>query len=164
MKIIIYNEIEDSSLAIEHSFSFEDGSDRADIQFEGNLLKVDNAGFYLQGVADVIYNTICDRCGGTAVLKLRADISINIERGLPITKPVGFAADEHEMSDEDGDSFYSEPDSLDLEELLRQEVILQVPAKRICKEDCQGLEYKDSPEAEITPINSLAALKALKEK
>ena len=159
--LIIYNEMEGDVLHLTTAFSFEDNSDKAEVTaFEGDLFKVEENAYYLKGKAAVIYSTICDRCGGPAEININVDISINIE-------PEGLFDDrhEHEMNDEDGEIFFSGADSLDLHELLRQEIILQFPVKRLCREDCEGLnEYSTESDVEKTTLNSLAALEILQKK
>jgi uncharacterized metal-binding protein YceD (DUF177 family) len=165
---IIYSDIDGSTLHLETNFIFDDGADKINVlQFEGDLFVVDDinsgkGGFYLQGAAEVEHSTVCDRCGEPALMKLNVEISVNIERGEPAAIEAEF-----EMADEDGDAFYSEPDSLDLHELLRQEILLQLPTKRICGDGCAELNeakpdivYDDGEPSNT--VNSLAALRVLK--
>lgn len=159
--IIVYNEIEDDILSLSTSFSFEDGSDKVDVKsFDGELFKVEDNAYYLKGSADVVYTSECDRCGNPAIIDMSVDISINIEPGTLLSEQ-----NEHEMNDDDGEIFFSDADSLDLHELLRQEIILQFPTKKICGPDCEGFEEynKDSNVVDkATPLKSLAALEILR--
>ena len=155
--IVNYKEMEDESLHLSTSFEFTDSEDAIVVKdFEGELFKT-GKGYYLKGHLTGEFRTVCDRCAEPALMNLDMDISVNIE---PASAEGAEA--EYEMQDEDGEVFRSEPDSLDLHELLRQEVILQLPVKRLCSEDCKGLtEFADS-EDDTAPLKGLEALKNLK--
>lgn len=52
---------------------------------------------------------------------------------LPVTEALGFEADE------DGDVYRLDGDVADLESVLRDVVLLSVPLRPVCREDCRGL-------------------------
>ena len=48
-------------------------------------------------------------------------------------------ASEFELKDEDMDVYYYEGDEIDLDPFIYEEVLLDMPSRPICSEDCQGL-------------------------
>ena len=46
---------------------------------------------------------------------------------------------EFELKDEDMDVYYYESDEIDLDSFIYEEVLLDVPFRPVCSEDCQGL-------------------------
>jgi uncharacterized metal-binding protein YceD (DUF177 family) len=65
--------------------------------------------------------------------------------------------DEYEMTDDDGDVYVTSPEFIDLDDILRQEAILQLPLKRLCGQDCKCPEG-DNDETENTPFGDLKKL------
>jgi uncharacterized protein len=51
----------------------------------------------------------------------------------------GDQEEEVELSDHDLVVAYYDGDSLDLGEMVREQILLGLPMKRVCREDCQGL-------------------------
>ena len=75
--------------------------------------------------ADFTYRAPCDRCAEVS----EKDFSVTFEHIL-VT----------ELNDEDNDDFLVvENMKLDVDELLRTDVLLSLPTKYLCKEDCKGL-------------------------
>lgn len=109
----------------------------------------------LDAVITYEYSAPCDRCGVETVrkhkLKLNKSLAVSIEG-------------------EESDSILTVPDmKLDLDELLYSEVIVSLPMKHLCKEDCKGICPKcgknlnegkcGCPEKEIDPrLSALAEL------
>lgn len=122
--------------AQEGSVSFEFPLDLSQVDFYGTFPfsspvnvsgVVENfAGIVLlKAKARFVFSAPCDRC---AVL---------------VEKPVELSL-EHvivsEVEDEENDDFVvAENMQLDVEELLRDDLILWVPTKNLCKDDCKGL-------------------------
>lgn len=87
--------------------------------------------------ADVVYldidisytiNGVCDRCAD----EVEKDYSINVSKILV-----------EELQNEDDDDYiivYNH--TLDLDELVNEEVSLNLPSKLLCKDDCKGLCQK----------------------
>lgn len=72
-----------------------------------------------------VIDTMCDRCA-TPVKK---DNTLEVNH-LLVT----------ELNDEDNDEFYLVEDlHFDLDELLREDILLSLPTKILCREDCKGL-------------------------
>ena len=107
--------------------------------------------------AEIIYKyeAPCDRCGVYTAKR----------HTLKINKPLAPS-----IEGEDSDSIIIVPDmKLDLDELVYSEVIMSLPMKHLCREDCKGLCPKcgknlnvgacGCPEKEIDPrLSALAEL------
>lgn len=109
----------------------------------------------LDAVITYEYSAPCDRCGTETermhTLRLNKSLAVSIEG-------------------EESDSILTVPDmKLDLDELLYSEVIVNLPMKHLCKEDCKGICPKcgknlndgkcGCPEKEIDPrLSALAEL------
>jgi len=69
--------------------------------------------------------------------------------------------DDRELGDDDFVYKIDEDGKIDLHEAIRQNIIVDLPMRFICKENCPGItEMKDSKEKEIDP--RLEKLKELK--
>lgn len=71
-----------------------------------------------------LYDAACDRCGEPA----KSDLVINVDRVVV-----------QSISGEDTGEYIIVPDAkLDLDETVMTEVVLGVPVKHLCREDCRG--------------------------
>lgn len=90
----------------------------------------------------------------TVTLDIRVETALDLECGRclePFTLPVegGFRytlvpsrspeAQKEELSDEDVSFSYYQDDLIDLNALVYEQILLQVPMKPLCAEDCRGL-------------------------
>ena len=76
----------------------------------------------------------CDRCLGTARFPLEAGFDL-------FYRPVSFIAREEEVGideDEAEIGFY-EGGGMELEDILREQVLLALPMQRVCRDDCKGI-------------------------
>lgn len=101
------------------------------------------------------YDAPCDRCGNQTL----REHSVTLDKSLAIA-----------TESEESDTILVVPDmKLDLDELIYSEVIVNLPMKHLCREDCKGICSKcgknlndgkcDCPEKEIDPrFSALAAL------
>ncbi len=118
---------------------------------------VSNSASLVRLEADISYEyeAPCDRCGKTSVAKH----TVQIEKSLASS-----------IEGEESDTILLVPDmKLDLDELIYTEVMLSLPMKHLCNENCKGICSKcgknlndgkcDCPEREIDP--RLAALAEL---
>lgn len=79
----------------------------------------------LDAVISYSYCAPCDRCAADVC---RA-VDVNLSRGVV-----------YELNDEDNDDYIvAENMQLDLDELVRTELLLSVPTKLLCSEDCKGI-------------------------
>ena len=165
---IYYDGIENDQIDVSTAFSFEEDGELINIEnFTGALFKTDGI-YFLRGKMTFELHCACDRCTEPAVIKLKHDIEVGIE-----TAGESAVADtEYEMTDDDGDIYTAGPEYIDLDDILRQEAILQLPVKRLCSGKCkvEEIEKHSDCDNEVrkqpnTPLNGLSSLKQrLKEK
>jgi uncharacterized protein len=94
---------------------------------------------HLTGRVVASLETSCGRCLDPFAVPVDAELDLMY---LPASEPADVkAADEseHEIAEEDlGVSFYRD-DEIDLGEVMREQFILAMPMKPLCRADCQGL-------------------------
>ena len=69
-------------------------------------------------------------------------VSYNVERRFELLfrpQSVNVGPDEHEMQDKDAEIAYYQGDGVELEEMLREQILLAVPIKTVCREECKGI-------------------------
>jgi uncharacterized protein len=76
----------------------------------------------------------CGRCLKEALLPL--DIAFK-EEYIPAEDIIGES--EQELSDRDLDLGFYSNDELDIKEIVKEQVLLSVPMKPLCRDDCRGL-------------------------
>jgi len=93
-----------------------------------------NRGIYVEGTAHIPVHLECSRClkafTATLDLPLREEFypTIDIETGTPVRaedNEAAFPIDEHHQ--------------IDLREAVRQNLVLAMPMRALCREECQGL-------------------------
>jgi uncharacterized protein len=89
----------------------------------------------VKGRVKVSLETECDRCLGRAAFAIDTPFDL-------FYKPVEALADsEEEVAIDEGEAeigFYQLP-GLVLEDILREQVLLQLPMQRVCSESCKGI-------------------------
>jgi uncharacterized protein len=150
---IFYKDFEEDSLPLESSFTFEEDGDNISAAFEGELIRVSD-GYLLRGGVDFTLNCVCDRCGGEAHIDMSDELMLSIRPAISAA-----AGEEYEMTDEDGEEYVTDPEFLDLDDVLRQEILLQLPVKKLCSEACNVDEYM--PDEDTEAESGLSALKKL---
>ncbi len=88
----------------------------------------------IQGRYSVEITTQCDRCLGSARFALEAGFDL-------FYRPVTDIAREEEVAIDEGEAeigFY-ENGGIELEEILREQVLLALPMQRVCSEVCKGI-------------------------
>ena len=76
----------------------------------------------------------CSRCLSTFSKDLSQEREKHIER-YPTEETLSLSPEDLDVS------FMEEPDIINLEELVREELILSVPMKPLCKPDCSGIHH-----------------------
>jgi uncharacterized protein len=102
---------------------------------EAELLAHSGGEVRVKGQVETTLETECDRCLGKATFHIEAPFDL-FYRPLDTATP-----DEDEVAIDEGEAemgFYELP-GLELEDILREQVLLQLPMQRICKEDCKGI-------------------------
>ena len=88
----------------------------------------------IKGGVKTDLETECDRCLGRAPLHIDARFDL-------FYRPIEAATSEEEEEIDAGEAemgFYELP-GLELEEILREQVLLQIPMQRVCSESCKGI-------------------------
>jgi uncharacterized protein len=88
----------------------------------------------LKGKLDTSLEVACARCLEPVALKVDRTFDL-------LYRPLGTDAGHEELSvtDAEAEIGYYQGDSLLLEDALREQVLLAVPLKTLCREDCKGL-------------------------
>src|SRR5687768_189299 len=138
--IVDLTAIEGSSLPFELTVSrseidIGDGSVTltSDLRTVGSVVKhaaqIDVTG-RIEGTAEIE----CTRCLGAIPQKL------DIEFAVSFVAPEHFAADkEREVAVDDLDTDILEDERLDLKEVVREQILLNLPEQMFCRPDCKGL-------------------------
>ena len=88
----------------------------------------------LRGQLQAKLEVVCGRCLQPVELPISADFS---ER---FVRDVSWAAEEqHELQPEDLNISVFDGEGLELDELVREELLLAVPVNVLCRDDCKGL-------------------------
>jgi uncharacterized protein len=89
----------------------------------------------VKGRVKTVMEAECDRCLGRATFPIDAPFDL-------FYRPAETAAtEEEEVAIDEGEAemgFYEMP-GLELEEILREQVLLQLPMQRVCSEACKGI-------------------------
>lgn len=89
----------------------------------------------LQGTINASVEVACDRCLAPVVVPVNADFDVayvpaEVEEDAP---------EATELQADDLNFAIYEGDELDLDELAREQLLLALPARQLCREDCKGL-------------------------
>jgi uncharacterized protein len=89
----------------------------------------------IQGHLEVLVDAECDRCLGRAEFPLDSDFDL-------FYRPASFIAKkEEEVEIDEGEAqlgFY-QGGGMELEDILREQIVLAIPMQRICSEACKGI-------------------------
>lgn len=98
------------------------------------LLKNTGGELRIQGRYTVDFSAPCDRCLVTARFPLDTGFDL-------FYRPVATIARDEEIAIDEGEAeigFY-EGGGLELEDILREQILLALPMQRVCSEDCKGI-------------------------
>jgi uncharacterized protein len=117
-------------------FSGEDLEQGSPLQASGaaELLPRTGGQVRIQGKYAVEMTAECDRCLGRAVFPLNESFDLFYSPVAVIARDEEVAIDESETEI----GFYK-GDGLELEDVLRERVLLALPMQRVCREDCRGI-------------------------
>jgi uncharacterized protein len=88
----------------------------------------------IQGNLEVRMEAECDRCLGRAEFPLDSNFDL-------FYRPMSYIAREEEAEIDEGEAelgFY-EDGGMELEDILREQILLLLPMQRVCREDCKGI-------------------------
>lgn len=158
--------------------------DKRSIAVHFSLRKVDDV-VVVNGSIDTSVHLICSRC--VAPFDFRCDPSFSalfckdpatagvahLDRSKPMGQNQGFARHAHDFSNSDNkdlDITYLSGDTIDLADILNEQIQLQIPFQPLCKVDCKGIcsncgtdfnlgRCACAKQAEVHPFSALKALK-----
>lgn len=134
---IFYEQVKDEGYAVDTAFEFIEDSDKFQVKsFNG---RVDKSGdvYLLTGLLDLSFECPCDRCLEPVLINIKEDLKL-------VLSPVGEYpkmknSDDEGLTDEEVGMYATPYDHFDLHELIREESVLAVPEKRLCRPDCKGI-------------------------
>ena len=106
-------------------------------RLRGRIEVVDGSTLHVRGRLDGAVEVDCARCLDRYAVTLGQELDLFYLPGA--AAPEEAQAEEVELSDRDVVVGYYEGDRLDLGEVIREQVLLGLPLKPLCREDCQGL-------------------------
>ena len=103
------------------------------ISWEGEVTRTSD-GHLLVGRLEYEQKLACPRCLKPTAMPVATDISL-----LAVPRSSEPMVGEVELEEEDLDILYVEEEELDTEPVLIEQLQLNVPMRRLCREDCRGL-------------------------
>jgi uncharacterized protein len=103
-------------------------------------LYMEDHNIFVRGQLDGWVEVACSRCVGPVKLVVAEPIAVTyLPHAQVASEDEELAGDEVEVDEEDMDVYSYEGEEVDLEPLLREQLILAVPFAPLCSEDCKGL-------------------------
>ncbi len=131
LKHIFVNE--NSSLPIEYSLDLSEVSHggvfplKKPVRLSGAISNTSSL-IRLEAEISFQFDALCDRCGKPTVKTYKVDVSKSLATSI---------------EGEDSDTILLVPDmKLDVDDFLYTEVVVNLPLKHLCSEDCKGICYK----------------------
>jgi uncharacterized protein len=131
--------IEDSGRKLQHSYqpgelALEDERVRASsaIEFTGNARR-SNRNVVIDGTVSGQVEVDCDRCLKKVELPIATSFNVEFD-----PQPEGVTGG-HELQNEDLNISFYRGDAIDLDQLVAEQLLLAVPARVLCTEECKGL-------------------------
>lgn len=111
----------------------EDFSFLSHIGYELHVKKFED-GIRLMGTVSSDLSLACGRCLDDFKYHVQSYLDVNITQKSGV-----HVEDEIELKGEDLDVYFFENNEIDLNPLVFEEVLLNIPMKPLCREDCKGL-------------------------
>jgi uncharacterized protein len=90
-------------------------------------------------------STRCARCLEPVRFEVHAPLSVLYAPGKDVAATAAGPKDEHELTAEEADTLAYEGKTVVLDDLVRDELILQTPSFPLCSEDCPGMSPSTGP-------------------
>lgn len=116
------------------------------------------------GHLEAALSTQCGRCLGPAAVQVRSKLqALFVPKAKLLPARKGKKEDEYELSSDEADMLPFDGDTVVLDDLVRDELVLETPMIPLCSEDCAGIApppgLSQGPETADKPIDPrLAAL------
>jgi len=109
------------------------------VEFSGSVAN-NNGMLVLKGLAKVSYETFCDRCGE----RIERELAITVDEGIvEKSETVDDTVEENEE-----DWFTYSGNTLELDRILADYILTNIPMSHICREDCPGIDSGNGAELE----------------
>jgi len=110
-------------------------------------LRIQPAGgdnFYVQGHVHATVDGTCGRCLGPAKIPVDAELSLllvpKVEAGRPVKGKKSKDSDgEFEFDPDEADLAHYDGETVVLDDLVREAIVLELPISPLCSEDCAGM-------------------------
>lgn len=102
------------------------------VDYEITVLKFENNA-RVEGAIACSLSLTCGRCMDVFPFQIKTYLDVELVRKAPIPDS------ELELTGEDMDIYWFEGDEIDMDPLVYEEVLLNIPMKPLCMEDCKGL-------------------------
>ncbi|MCB0307937.1 MAG: DUF177 domain-containing protein [Bdellovibrionales bacterium] len=116
-------------------------------------LELSNSDVFLTGKAQTSIDALCYRCGGTCQYPVNLNIFLTCAQKEPRrsrikAKPPGRKGQQRAFADQSTDQVMEESEEglvfydnqeLDLDEIIKEQLLLSLPMRYLCKEDCKGV-------------------------
>jgi uncharacterized protein len=109
----------------------------ADAELEGSATRKGEQ-VRLRGTIKTEVELLCDRC----LAPERAPLAVEFDTSFIPREVEAVKADNVELRSEDLILSAYEGDAVDLDELVREQLLLALPSRHLCREDCKGLCQK----------------------
>jgi uncharacterized protein len=112
----------------------------APLKAEGEAELLEDAGneVRVRGRVETELEAECDRCLGPAKFPVNAQFDL-FYKPLEATRAAEEAEDEVAIDEGEAEMGFYELPGLVLEDILREQVLLQLPMQRVCGESCKGI-------------------------
>ncbi|MFA5182933.1 MAG: DUF177 domain-containing protein [Syntrophales bacterium] len=104
-----------------------------EIHITCNIRKLQQSVF-LNGTIETVIRLACSRCLETALLPVSTPFRYTL-----VPAKAEESREEIELSEEDLEYGYYEGETVDCDPLIYEQIVLQIPIKVLCMEDCRGL-------------------------
>ncbi len=118
-------------------FAVETGVSLVSLEFGYTFLRENSNRFFLQGKMSGEMKLPCSRCLAECSRKFDDRFDLFLVPEAPPEQEV--QGEEIMLAEEDLSTVFYRDDMFDLGELLREQIILSIPMKNLCSEDCKGL-------------------------
>jgi uncharacterized protein len=89
----------------------------------------------VEGSIDTAVELSCDRCLAPVALPVKLDFKAE----LGTTDQASGATEATELQDADLDFSIYEGEAINLDEIVREQILLSLPARQLCSDECRGL-------------------------
>jgi uncharacterized protein len=103
------------------------------VEVKGNVKLAGNEVF-VSGHVETQVQLECDRCLKSVELPVSADFALEYISGSDYESSSAAALSEEELSVSVFDG-----ESIDVDEIVKEQILLSVPARMLCREDCKGI-------------------------